>query len=178
MNPPAVNPPATNPPGVLLRRGWIKGALGWVIAEHGRYYETYWKLGAVFEAKVAGEIGEWMARYDPARDLLLLAGDDNGILGAIILDGSGPNRPANCARIRFFIMTDRARGRGVGRLLMQGIMDFAQEAGFNRIFLTTFRGLDAARRLYEDFGFQMTDEHLDTTWGTPLWEQRFDWERA
>lgn len=156
-------------------RGWIKGALGWVVAEHGRYYETHWQLGAPFEAKVAEAIGEWVSRYDPARDLLLLALDDEGILGAISLDGSGPHAATEGPRIRFFIMAERARGRGVGRFLMRHMMEFVAEAGFERAFLTTFRGLDAARRLYEDFGFALTKETLDSSWGMPLYEQRFEW---
>ena len=41
-------------------------------------------------------------------------------------------------------------------------------------YLTTFAGLDAARRLYEEIGFTLTSEHADTTWGVPLNEQRFD----
>lgn len=163
---------------LTAHRGWIKGALGWVVAEHGRYYETHWQLGATFEAKVAEAMGEWMGRYDPARDLLLLALDDEGILGAISLDGSGPHVATDGARIRFFIMADRARGRGVGRFLMHHMMTFIRDAGFDRAFLTTFRGLDAARKLYENNGWVLTQESLDTSWGTPLHEQRFDWSRS
>ena len=44
------------------------------------------------------------------------------------------------------------------------------------VYLTTFAGLAAARRLYEEIGFTLTSEHADTTWGVPLNEQRFDWK--
>lgn len=158
-----------------LHRGWIEGALGWIVSEQGRYYATHWQLGAPFEAKVAQAIGEWMLRYDPTRDLMLLALDDEGILGAVCLDGSGPHVAAQGARIRFFIVADRARGTGVGRALMQHMMDFVRETGFDRVFLTTFRGLDAARRLYETSGFELASEILDSSWGVPLYEQRFEW---
>jgi GNAT superfamily N-acetyltransferase len=161
---------------ITAHRGWIKGALGWVIGEHGRWYEENWRFGAAFEAKVAEAMGEWMSRYDPERDLFLLALDDHGILGSISLDGSGPHAAEEGARIRFFIMADRARGRGAGRFLMTHMMDFVAER-FDRCFLTTFRGLDAARKLYEEFGFTLTSEAMDSTWGTPVMEQRFDWRR-
>lgn len=164
-------------PGIRTDRGWSGGALGWVIAEHGRWYEKTWRFGPAFEARVAAAMGEWMGRYDPARDLLLLARDDQGILGSISLDGSGPHAETDGARIRFFIIADRARGRGTGRLLMTHMMDFIDTAGFDRAFLTTFRGLDAARRLYEAFGFTLTSEAMDASWGTPVMEQRFDWRR-
>lgn len=163
-------------PAFALHRGWFPGALGWVVAEHGRYYAEHWHFGAAFEAKVAEAIGAWSSRYDPARDLLLSARDDAGLLGSISVDGSGAHAAAGGARIRFFIMGERARGRGVGRALMAETMAFIRAAGFPRAFLTTFRGLDAARRLYEDNGFTLTHEAEDVTWGTPVMEQRFDWK--
>ena len=164
-------------PDFTLRRGWQAGDLGWVIGEHGRYYETAWKLGAPFEAKVAEAMGAWMQRYDPVRDLLLMAQDEHGPLGSISLDGSGPHVATEGARIRFFIMTDRARGRGIGKAMVAEMMAFIRDAGFDKAFLTTFRGLDAARKLYEDVGFSLTHEELDISWGTPLHEQRFEWKR-
>ena len=162
-------------PAFTLRRGWRHGDIGWVIGAHGAYYETVWKLGARFEAKVAEAMGEWMQRFEPAHDLLLMAEDEHGLLGSISLDGSGPHATVDGARIRFFIMAERARGRGVGRAMVAEVMNYIGAAGFDRAFLTTFRGLDAARKLYEDAGFVLTREELDTSWGTPLHEQRFEW---
>ncbi|MHB2168786.1 GNAT family N-acetyltransferase [Alsobacter sp. R-9] len=161
--------------GVALHRGWTPGLLGWIVAEHGRYYETHWRLGPVFEAKVAQGLGELVARLDPTRDLLLAALLDEAVVGAIAVDGSGPEAATRGARIRYFILSDAARGRGVGRLLLGGAMAHIRDAGFDRAWLTTFAGLDAARHLYEQAGFRLEHEALDTSWGTPLTEQRFVW---
>ena len=122
-------------------------------------------------------MGAWLQRYDPARDLLLVAEDAEGPLGSISLDGSGADVPSDGARVRFFIMADRARGRGIGKVLVAETMAFIRDAAFDKAFLTTFRGLDAARKLYENHGWVLTHEALDTSWGTPLHEQRFDWKR-
>lgn len=164
----------TTPP-FTLRQGWSPGLLGWIVAEHGRYYEREWRLGPVFEAKVAQSLGELVARLDPARDLLLSAVDGETILGAIAVDGSGPEAAARGARIRYFILSDAARGRGVGRALMDRTMAFIAAAGFQSAWLTTFAGLDAARHLYEQHDFRLDHEAVDTSWGTPLTEQRFVW---
>lgn len=161
----------THPP---ILHGWRPGLLGEVIAEHGRYYESHWRLGAAFEAKVAEAMGEWVARYDPTRDCLCHARDEAGLLGSISLDGTG--YPDAGGRIRFFIMSDRARGTGLGRRLFEDVMAFARTTGQNRLWLTTFRGLDAARHLYEQAGFRLAGEVLDETWGRPLHEQRFEWQ--
>lgn len=160
---------------VTLHRGWSPGLLGWIVAEHGRYYERDWHLGIAFEAKVAFGLGELAERLDPVRDLLLHARADGTVLGAIAVDGSGPGTAERGARIRYFILSDAARGRGIGRLLVAETMSFIRAAGFDRAWLTTFAGLDAARHLYEAHGFRLDHEEVDTTWGTPLTEQRFVW---
>lgn len=166
-----------NRPDTVLLRGWHPGLPGWVIAEHGRYYSREWQLGAGFEAKVAEAMGEWLGRYDASKDLLLTAMLDGAPAGSISLDGSGAHTKDQGARIRFFILSGAARGRGIGRLLISEMMDFIDSAGFDRAFLTTFRGLDAARHLYEAEGFVLETETLDTSWGQPLHEQCFRWQR-
>jgi GNAT superfamily N-acetyltransferase len=170
--------PSPLPPGVTLHRGWVPGILGWVATEHGRYYEREWNFGPVFEAKVAAGLAEMMLRYDEAHDLILSASDAEGPLGAITIDGGGPDVARDGARLRWFILADRARGKGLGGLMMAEAMAFVRTSGFERAWLTTFRGLDTARRLYETHGFRLTHEAPDTTWGTRISEQRFDWIRS
>ncbi|MFO1149137.1 MAG: GNAT family N-acetyltransferase [Alsobacter sp.] len=163
---------------IALVRGWTPGLLGWMIAEHGVSYERDWRLGRLFEAKVAEGLGELAGRPDPAADLLLSARSGDAILGAIAVDATGAHAATQGPRIRYFILAESARGRGVGRRLLAGAMSFIAERGFDRAWLTTFAGLDAARHLYESVGFVLAHEELDTTWGTPLTEQRFDWRKA
>lgn len=52
-----------------------------------------------------------------------------------------------------------ARGRGVGTVTLQHILEFARTAGVTRISLLTgsHDGYSAARRLYERFGFAPTN---------------------
>lgn len=160
---------------IALVRGWTPGLLGWIVAEHGTYYEREWKLGCVFEAKVAEGLGALAGRTGAPRDLLLSARSEDAVLGAIAVDGSAPTSGGDGARIRYFILADAARGRGVGRRLLGETMAFIGACGYRHAWLTTFAGLDAARHLYESMGFSLTHEVLDTTWGTSLREQRFDW---
>ena len=50
-------------------------------------------------------------------------------------------------------MADALRGRSFGRRMMTAAMDFARNR-YARVRLGTFAGLDAARHLYEAFGFR------------------------
>jgi len=47
------------------------------------------------------------------------------------------------------------------------------DAHFDETYLDTFKGLDAARHLYETCGFRLTQEATGSQWGTPVTEQRF-----
>ncbi|HSG94557.1 MAG TPA: GNAT family N-acetyltransferase, partial [Afifellaceae bacterium] len=77
------------------------------------------------------------------------------------------------AHIRWFIVDDSIRGSGMGRKMMQRAINHIDRFAEGRAWLTTFAGLDAARRLYEDFGFRLADERQDRTWGDPVHEQLF-----
>lgn len=53
---------------------------------------------------------------------------------------------------KLFVDPD-ARGRGVGRLLLQAVVDEARAQGMREIGLTTRTVFESAIRLYETFGF-------------------------
>lgn len=162
---------------IELVAGWRPGVIGEVAAAHGRYYARDWGFGAFFEAKVASEISAFVGRYHAEQDLLMTAWRAETFLGSIVIDGSDPNLDAKQAHLRWFIMTDAARGAGVGRRLLANAFDFLRGGAFASCYLTTFAGLDAARRLYENHGFRLTDEGAAESWGVEVVEQRFEWVR-
>lgn len=49
------------------------------------------------------------------------------------------------------------RGKGVGRALMEAVIQAARDAGQRRMVLTSNHKLKDALRLYEDFGFQYVE---------------------
>ena len=151
--------------------GYIPGSIGRLVELHGRYYARDWRFGLSFEAKVARELGDLLARHDPKRDGFWIAAEDDEIVGGIAIDGSDA---PDAARLRFFIVDDAYRGAGLGQELMRVALEFCRTTGHQRVFLTTFAGLDAARKLYERHGFVLTEERSDRTWGVEVTEQRFD----
>ena len=155
--------------------GWAPGTLGQVVSLHGRYYAREWGFGPFFEAKVAAGMAEFIPRMDPARDLFLAARRGGHLLASITIDGS--ESAADEAHLRWFITSDKARGTGIGRRLMTEAMSFCDKVGFALVYLDTFKGLDAARHLYETHGFALVSEQPDTTWGVEVTEQRFERRR-
>jgi ribosomal protein S18 acetylase RimI-like enzyme len=162
--------------GVAVRHGWAPGVVGEAVRAHAAFYAREWGFGPFFEAKVAREMGDFLLRYDPARDRLFRAEDDadgGRFLGSLTVDGGDPELAEGDAHLRWFIVADGARGRGVGGALMRAGLDFLAEAGFRSCFLSTFAGLDAARRLYESAGFVLAGEAEAESWGARVCEQRF-----
>ena len=153
--------------------GYQPGALGRVAELHAAYYSRHWDFGLYFEAKVARELGEFLERFDPALDGFWCAYLEDRMVGAITIDG-GETGDGSAAHLRWFIMAEDCQGRGLGRLLMTEAMAFCDEVGFARVWLWTFAGLDAARRLYQDFGFSLCREITAEQWGKAVDEQMFE----
>lgn len=164
---------ALNPVGCGPRivPGYLPGAIGAIAAMHAGFYSREHGFGAFFEAKVAAECAEFCARLDPARDGLWLLVQGGLVLGSIAIDGAG-----DPAHLRWLIIGDAARGRGLGRRMLDAAMRFCRRAGHRRVYLTTFAGLDAARALYERSGFRLVQEADGETWGARVREQRFEWQ--
>jgi hypothetical protein len=52
-------------------------------------------------------------------------------------------------------------------------MEWADSKGLEEVELWTFKGLDAARKLYEGVGFELKEEMRSERWGTEMMVQRF-----
>ena len=162
-----------SPPQDFLT-GPSPGLLGDVAALHGRYYAAHWDFPVMFEDKVAREMGAFLQRYDPARDLVLRVEERDRVLGSITIDGSDPELADGQAHLRWFILHESLAGQGLGKRLIDTALQFARDAGFRSIYLTTFKGLGAAMSLYERAGFKVVDEQEGRTWGNTVLEQRLE----
>ena len=159
--------------GTILA-GWRPGLAGEIVRAHGIYYAREWQFPAFIEAKVARELGEFLARLAP-RDALLSAWQGDTFLASLAIDASDPALQPNQAHLRWFITTDAARGQGTGRALLAAAMDHLRRENVASCYLTTFAGLHTARRLYESAGFTLTHEEDAQSWGTTVREQLFTW---
>lgn len=151
--------------------GYRPGALGGVLGLHMDYYAREWDFGLAFEAKVASELSEYLARMDPDRDLFLTAWRGDRLVGSVSMDVSGGG--AEGAHLRWFVVSDRERGSGLGKELMARAIDHADRVASGAVWLTTFAGLTAARALYERYGFELQSESDADQWQGGVREQMF-----
>jgi ribosomal protein S18 acetylase RimI-like enzyme len=77
--------------------------------------------------------------------------------------------------IRSMAVAPNERGRGIGKMLLLELENFARAGRFQRMILSTTPFLDHAIRLYEGCGFKRTSEGPHDLAGTPLFtmEKRF-----
>ena len=68
---------------------------------------------------------------------------------------------------------DAIRGTGAGRELLAKALAFVDAHAFAQTQLWTFKGLYAAKKLYEAYGFSCVEERMGTQWGQEVLEQRF-----
>jgi len=153
--------------------GYRPGALSDIIGLHARYYARHWNFGLPFETKVGMELAEFVARHDRERDLFLAAYGEDGAVASLIVDASGGGPRG--AHLRWFSVSEEMQGKGLGAELLGRAISFCDERGYERIWLTIFTGLDAARSLYDRHGFVLAGaaDSADQ-WSDGVQEQIFE----
>jgi ribosomal protein S18 acetylase RimI-like enzyme len=147
----------------LIFDGYRPGALAQMLSLHMNYYGSQWNLGRQFEIYCAEGMAAFFANFDANLDYFLAAWNENGkMIGSIVIDGHKAKKEG--AQLRWFIVDASSHGLGIGRYLLDQAMEFCRNRDFDNIFLMTFAGLHASRRLYESAGFQLVDEKKDDPW--------------
>jgi len=95
--------------------------------------------------------------------------------GGELLGGGGTfpttGLPADTVELVKLYLLPAARGRGVGKALIQRCLDAARAAGYARVYLETTEELTQAIPLYEKLGFTYLDHALGESghFGCQLW---------
>lgn len=152
--------------------GYYPGVVGKITEIHAVYYFKHWGFDISFETQVGRELSVFMSEFDDARDGFWAATSDGQFAGSIAIDGH--NTPTEGARLRWFIVDPLFQNAGLGRDLISRAVEFCKQKNFPQIFLWTFEGLDAARRLYEQCHFKLSEAHDVYQWGRHIKEQKFE----
>lgn len=152
--------------------GYFPGVVGKVIELHATYYHVHWGFDLSFETQVGLELSGFMRTFREGRDFFRAARAEGDLAGAVAVDAG--HEPERGVRLRWFIVDPRFQGKGIGSGLLKEAMGFCASAGYRRVYLWTFRGLDAARHLYERAGFRLVEEKSVMQWGGQIQEQLFE----
>jgi DNA-binding MarR family transcriptional regulator/N-acetylglutamate synthase-like GNAT family acetyltransferase len=151
--------------------GYRTGMIGDIAALHARTHGPIIGTGPTFESVVSKAMAEFMPRVENAVNNSWSVVDDGAVIGSITIDGE--DLGGGIAHLRWFILSERLRGKGLGRALLAKALDHCDRLGFSEIHLWTLKGLDAARALYEKNGFVLAEEYVGDQWGKSVTEQKF-----
>ena len=154
-----------------IDNGYRPGLAGQITDMHARFYHELVGFGPVFEATVAKGLADFVPRLDRSCNEIWHVSRAGRICASIAVDGE--DLGDGIAHLRWFIIDGALRGCGLGKAMMSAAMDFCDRQGFGEVHLWTFSGLDAARHLYEQYGFTLVDEQAGNSWGTEVLEQKF-----
>jgi GNAT superfamily N-acetyltransferase len=158
--------------GPILIRRRAPGDFGWIIHRHGALYAAEYGWDESFEALVAEIAGRFRKSHDPRKERCWVAEREGEIVGSAFLVDAGHG----IAKLRLLYVEPEARGRGLGRRLVEETLRFAKRAGYRSVTLWTNDGLAAARHLYEAAGFRLVSSERHHSFGKDLVGE--NWERA
>jgi GNAT superfamily N-acetyltransferase len=95
--------------------------------------------------------------YSPPEGRLLIARCDGRPAGCVALRS---HDPATCELKRLYVRPE-FRGRRIGRLLTERLLDEARETGYTRMVLDSLRSMVAAHQIYRALGFRTVDPPAD-----------------
>ncbi|HEY3903303.1 MAG TPA: GNAT family N-acetyltransferase [Streptosporangiaceae bacterium] len=158
----------------IIRLAGQPGDLGWIVMAHGELYAREYGWDTSFEVLVARIVADYAGKHDPAREAAWIA-ELNGVrVGCIVLVAANETT----AQLRVLLVDPAARGAGVGRRLVDTVIDFARAAGYERMVLWTNDILTAAARIYLKAGFVLTSSEPHHSYGADLIGQNYELKLA
>lgn len=123
------------------------------IRELFREYATTLSVDLCFQ-NFESELATLPGEYGQPRGCLLLATVDGEFAGCCALRALDASDYANACEMKRLYVRKAFRGLGVGRQLVESILDHGRHAGFECVLLDTLDDMEAARALYDDLGFE------------------------
>lgn len=121
---------------------------------HGEVYAREFGWDVTFEQLVARIVADYAHGHDPERERAWIAELDGRRAGCVLCVDAG----GGAAKLRVLLVDLDARGHGLGGRLVDTCIEFAREAGYERMTLWTTASLDAARSVYLSRGFRLTGQ--------------------
>lgn len=140
------------------------GDMGWITYRHALTVAKEFDWGEAFEAVVGDITAQFIKTYDPKNERCFIAEKNGEMIGCVFLVNAGEG----AAKLRLLFVEPQARGMGLATRLVEEAVDFARDAGYEKILLWTMKILDSARYIYKKVGFKVIDEEINQEFGEKL----------
>lgn len=139
----------------------------WLVEQHEVHYARDEGFDATFGVLVAQIVDAFLAGHDDACESGWIAWQDGKRLGSIFC----VRLDETTAKLRLFLLTPEARGKGLGKRMLATCMGFARDAGYRGMQLWTHESHKAAGALYARAGWTLGAVKPVVSFGKPNIEQ-------
>ncbi|CDF80091.1 acetyltransferase YjgM [Formosa agariphila KMM 3901] len=116
------------------------------------------KVGTAYEDKALEDMFE---AYNKPKSTYFVLVEHNRVIGGA---GIGPVDDAlEVCELQKMYFLDEARGRGLGKTMMDTCLQKAKDFGYTRCYLETLPFMTSAKHLYEKVGFEYLDGPMGET---------------
>lgn len=129
------------------------------------YNESVANSTATFdtEARTTDQQLLWFKAHGPSRPILVAVDDDTVTGWAALSDWSDRRAYEETVEISVYIADDR-RGQGLGRRLMEAVLDSGRKAGLHTVLSRIVKDGGASIRLHEELGFEKVGVMREVGW--------------
>lgn len=153
----------------LILRPFTSDDTDWLVEQHGQLYARDVGFDESFGDLVREILVAFNADHDPTRETGWIAEENGQRLGSIFCVSAGEAT----AKLRLFLLTPEARGKGLGKRLLTTCMEYARSKGYSEMVLWTHESHRAACALYRAFGWTLEDSKPVRSFGVDLVEQHW-----
>lgn len=148
---------------VLVRPPRI-GEIALVASRQAQVYASEFGWDGSYEGLAAEIVGKFAQGFEPEREACWIAEWRGDLAGSIFVVDSGKG----VAQLRLLYVEPKARGQGIGKLLVDQVVRFARDKGYRKIRLWTQESLTVARKLYAAAGFKLVESKPHRSFGKDL----------
>ena len=150
-------------PGFNIRT-FRAGDVGLIASRQSILYRERFGWNAGIEVNEGEVTTAFLRNFKPGREQCWVAEVDGQIAGSVFLTDEGNGT----SRLRLLYVEPAFQGCGIGDTLVSTCIDFARAVGYERVTLWTQSILEAARRIYTRYGFQIVDQREHSLFGAVL----------
>lgn len=106
------------------------------------------------------EMQEWLSQRDDKHKVITIENHKGELLGWASLNTFN-SRCCYSGVVDISIYIERkTRGKGLGKILLNSLIEVAKEQGFHKLVLSTFKFNEAGQRLYTSVGFREVGTYI------------------
>lgn len=107
-------------------------------------------------------------KFDPEKECMFILECDGNASGCVAIT----HTEEHTAQLRYFFPEPELRGLGAGTNLLNTALEFCRQKKYRHVFLWTVSAQEAARVLYRNAGFKITETSENESWGVPVLEEK------